>query len=106
MHRLNSEAFHVDLMRSTDILARIETVDSIEYSEEQDGDFTCTIVIQGTIEMRPPGVSISDAVGIVLEAILEADVSDSGTEITFTPDGRDSEGEGSRKVSAKGYSPV
>lgn len=86
MHRLNSEPFHVDLMRSTDILARIESVDSVEYSEEVDGDFTCTIVINGTIEMRPSGVSISDAVGIVLGALLEADVSDSETEIIFTPD--------------------
>lgn len=80
MYRLNEEPFHVDLMRSTEILARIETVDSVEYSDEIDGDFTCTIVVRGTIELRPSGISTSDAVGIVLGAILEADASDSETE--------------------------
>lgn len=88
MHRLNSDVFHVDLMRTTGVLARIESVDSIGYSEEIDGDFSCTITIQGSVQMKPSGFETSDAVGIILGAIL-SDVSDSDIEIVFNSEGEE-----------------
>lgn len=76
--RINEEPYHVDFSNEVGVLVRIESVDSIEYSDQSDGEFEVVVRIRGCVNMRPDGLSVADAVGGVLYALLGEDVDEEG----------------------------
>lgn len=72
--RLNQAPYLVEV--ADDLVVRMETVDSLEFHETGDGEFVQVIRLTGVVQYRPDGVSVPEAVGVTIGALLNTEPED------------------------------
>jgi len=82
--QINDAPYHIDFSKDVGIIARIENAEVESYLDQEDGDFECTILIKGCISLRPDGVSVSDAVGVILYALVGDEAEEDSSASTLT----------------------
>lgn len=54
-----------------DVRTRIETIESVAYSDAEDGTFEQVVRIRGRVLARPDETSVADAVGLTIASLLD-----------------------------------